>query len=221
MSEEPKVKRGRGRPRWTDEQRAEYYRKKAEREAAGIPAPLRGMGGRANFKRPQDLGIGETDEDKLMIARLLGEARIALKQERPKSDEELKERILGYFEFCEKRCMIPTVEELCLYIGYSHSTVYSIRHGRQKGFSPQTKEILDRMMSFMSTFDAKLAMTGKIRDAVYIFRSKNYYGMRDQLEHTLTANVTEEKEMSREELEQWFLEDGKTVETEFAEEEEE
>lgn len=214
MAEQVKPKKKIGRPPWTPEQRAEYYRKKAEREAAGLPAPERGMGGTKNFAI--NLGIGETPEDKAMVSRMLGEARLALKQQKPKSDEELEERIDGYFEFCQTRGVIPTVEEMCLYIGYTRQYVQRIRAGIDRGFSPRTKVIFDRMMEFMATFDAKLVMAGKVRDAVYIFRGKNYHDMKDQQEVTINANAQNDQEMSKEDLEKWFLEDGKKVMTTFS-----
>ena len=214
MAEE--VKKRRGRPPWTEEQKEAFRKKKAEAEAAGKPIKY-GPGGRHNF--PQMLGIGESEEDKAMISRLIGEARLSFKMPKPKNDDELERRIQDYFELCETRGMIPTVEEMSMFMGYSRQYMNEVRRGKAKGFSPRTKDIFDRVADFMAAFDAKLAMTGKIRDAVYIFRSKNYHDMKDQQEVTFTANTNTEQEMSREDLESWLLEDGKKVEVHFKEDE--
>lgn len=46
--------------------------------------------------------------------------------------------------------------------------------------------MLKRAKAIISTMDAELAMTGKIQPVVYIFRSKNFYGMRDQVDISAT-----------------------------------
>lgn len=212
---EVKPKRKPGRPKWTEEQRAEYYRKKEEREAAGIAPPERGMGGKKNFL---SLGIGDSPEDKALISKIISESRVAFKMPKPKSDEELEARLDSYFAFCEERGCVPTVEELGMYIGYSRFWMRDIREGRCNGFSPRTRETITKVSEFMASIDAKLVMAGKVRDAIYIFRSKNYHGMKDEQELTVSANTGSEQEMSKEQIEQWFLDDGKKVETEFREE---
>ena len=204
------VKKKRGRPPWTPEQREAYQKRRDELKKKGITM-------RPNF--PQVIGFGGSPEDKEMIAKIIGEVRMSFEMPMPKNDDELEQRVVDYFELCERRQMIPTMEELSMYIGFSKEYVSDVRRGKTNGFSPRTKEICNRITAAMSAIDAKLAMTGRVRDAIYIFRSKNFYGMKDQQEVTFNANVNSEQEMSREDLENWFLEDGKKIETKFVDDE--
>jgi hypothetical protein len=55
-------------------------------------------------------------------------------------------------------------------------------------------------VELMAAFEAEMAMNGLVHFAVYQFRAKNYYGMRDQTEHVIRpANPLGEME-SKEEL---------------------
>ena len=44
----------------------------------------------------------------------------------------------------------------------------------------------------IATMDAELAQEGKIQPVVYMFRAKNYYGMKDQQEVVVTPNAQQE-----------------------------
>ena len=41
----------------------------------------------------------------------------------------------------------------------------------------------------MHTFDSKMALAGQTDFLLYCFRGKNYYGMKDKQEVTITANT--------------------------------
>lgn len=160
-------------------------------------------------------GFGETEEDKALVRKLLTEVYISYKMPRVKSDDELAERLDIFFENCAKTGKIPTVEEMCMCIGYTYSGWHDIEFGRRPGFSPETKVILRRAKEFLKTFDAKLVLTGEVNPIVYFFRAKNYYGMRDQQEVVVQANAEDERKMSTEDIAKWYLDNGKTVETTF------
>lgn len=207
---EVKPKKKMGRPPWTPEQHEAYRRKMAERKARGLPA-----------SNGQDVPLTPEGElDRAMVSKTLNSILDAVKQPRVQSDAELEQRLTNYFQYCADHGITPTMEEMSLYIGYSYSWVRAVRCGFKQGFSPRTKEILERVKNIFGTYDAKLAVAGKMRDAIYIFRSKNFYDMRDQQDVVLNTDVTTERELSREDMEKWFLDDG-AVETEFADEDEE
>lgn len=213
MEQKPKKQIGKN---WTPATREAYEKEKARLQATGKPMP---KGWAAKFNSPINNWIGDSEEDRAVIKRLLGETRLAYKMPGVKSDAELEERLDNYFERCVEYGIIPTVEEMCLYIGYTRNWVSEIRIGKKPGFSPDTKRLLNAAMEFMATIDAKMVMTGKVRDAVYIFRGKNYHGMKDQQDVTISTDGGE-KDMSKEELEDWFLEDGKKIVQEFPEDQE-
>lgn len=218
-----KSKRGR-KTKWTEEERAlrdrQWAEKRAIKQAAEEihylyhpeePRPKKRTGA-------QNLGVGESEEDKEMISKIVTQAVAAFRMPQCRNDEELEQRIDRYFVGCANSGTIPTVEELYMYLGYAPSTVSQIRNGTSPGFSPNTRHILDAAANMMGTIDAKMAMTGKVRDAIYIFRSKNYHGMSDNKEITVSAAPRDEKQMSKEDLEKWF-EAENVVETTFKEDE--
>lgn len=166
-------------------------------------------------KPPQSrAGLIQTDEDRLLVSQLLGEVLHEYKKPKVKSDEELQNRLNEYFQHCADTGQVPTVEEMCLTTGYTYWWFNDIVTGRRKGFSPETAETLKKARAFLMTFDAKLAVSGKMNFLAYCFRAKNYYGMVDKQEHVITPNTTDETEVSKEDLlKRYALDDNKTVET--------
>lgn len=59
----------------------------------------------------------------------------------------------------------------------------------------------------MASFDAKLVQENKVNPTTYIFRAKNYFGLRDTQEYVLTPNNPLGAETDPEEI-QRRLEDG-------------
>lgn len=104
------------------------------------------------------------------------------------SDEQLCERLDWFFETCANTNQLPTVEKMCLSIGYPRETVFEIINGIRKGFSTNTADILKKAKNLIASLDAELAQEGKIQPVVYLFRAKNYYNMRDQQDVVLTPN---------------------------------
>ena len=164
--------------------------KKNELDVKQNNKPSRGRGGKNNF--PSSKVAVETDEDKALVSKLLSEVLVEYKQEKVKSDEELAERLDGYFVRCAANGQVPTVEEMCLSTGYSYATCYDWEVGRNKGFSPETSKIIKKAKEMLKTFDAKLVISGKLNFLAYCFRAKNYYGMVDKQEMVLTPNTNNE-----------------------------
>ena len=132
--------------------------------------------------------VGDKPEDVALVKQLLGEILIEYRQPKVKSDDELRQRFDEYFQRCAITGQIPTIEELYMSTGYTYDGIYDWVSGRSKGFSPETSEIVKKARNFMRTFDAKLVTSGKLNFLTYCFRSKNYYGMVDKVEHVLTPN---------------------------------
>ncbi len=151
-----------------------------------VNKPTRGRGGKNNF--PNARTVIETDEDRALVSKLIGEVLVEYKQPRVKSDEELQSRLNDYFFRCASKGQIPTVEEMAMSTGYSIDTVWDWENGRNKGFSSETSAIIKKAKSFLKTFDAKLVISGKLNFLAYCFRAKNYYGMSDKQEVILTPN---------------------------------
>lgn len=125
-----------------------------------------------------------------------------------KNDNELIERINEFLQLCIQLQTPVTVEKMCLSLGYATSTIWDWETGRRKGFSSDTAEIIKKAKSFIQTCDADLAIKGNMDKVVYIFRAKNYYGMKDQQDVVLTPNhALDTSEIDEEQLARRLLED--------------
>lgn len=175
--------------------------------------PSRGRGGKDNFPTSR-AGLIQTEEDRQFVAKLLTEVLTEYTRPRVKNDEELQERLSDYFDRCAANGQTPTVEEMCMSTGFGHSYINDIECGRRKGFSPDTAVIIKKAKNFMATFDAKLAVSGKMNFLAYCFRAKNYYGMVDKQEHVITPTTGEEKELDREDImKRYMLDENQPIET--------
>lgn len=159
-------------------------------------------------------GLIQTEEDRQFVAKLLTEVLVEYNRPRVKNDEELAERLSSYFDMCARTGQVPTVEEMLLGTGYGHHYMNDIEAGRRKGFSPETATILKKAKAYMATFDAKLAVSGKMNFLAYCFRAKNYYGMVDKQEHVITPTVNDDLPLNESELlKRYAAEDSQTIET--------
>lgn len=95
---------------------------------------------------------------------------------RVKTDEDVLERIKEFFEKCAESGEFPTVEKLCVALGYTRKTLCEW----EKGSKGQHRAILiQQAKEALASIDSDLVQQGKIPAVPYIFRSKNYYGMAD------------------------------------------
>lgn len=162
----------------------------------------------------------EDQKNAATISRLMTETLQSYVKPRVKNDAELEQRLVEFYQECAELGKIPTIEEMYLSTGFSISYMGDIMSGEKRGFSPQTKMILRRAKEFMKAFDAKLVVTGELNPVVYIFRSKNFYGMKDQQDVVVSAGADRITEMSDDEIANWYKEDSKnTIETTFVEDE--
>ena len=139
----------------------------------------RGRNGAATASIKHNL-INTSKDD---IGRIVGESIRFFKVPCAKTDEECAERLDAYFADCYQRQVFPTVEDMCLCLGTDRSTVLDWQKGsrgeNRAGMIKKAKQIL-------AAIDARLASEGKIPQVVYIFRSKNFHGMKDQQDVVLS-----------------------------------
>lgn len=156
VTESKPVKRGRGRP-------------KGHAPSNPKGSPLLGDG-----------YIGPPDEKQQLISRCVTETMRTYLMPKVTSDDELEQRLAEYFQHCAETGERPTVEQMAQCTGYPIGTVWDWEVGRKPGFSPQTCVIIKKAKAFLRVFDAKMVAEGALNPVVYIFRAKNYYGMKDQ-----------------------------------------
>lgn len=104
-----------------------------------------------------------------------------------KSDEECAERLNDYFRQCNETGQIPTVEDMSLALGTIRETVWKWENGM--GCSSERSHMIKKAKEILAGIDAKLVSMGKIPQVTYIFRAKNFFGMKDQQDFVLTPNT--------------------------------
>jgi len=107
--------------------------------------------------------------------------------EKAVTDEEIRERLEMYFVETLKAGEIPTVEEMCLALGYPRQTIWRWEAG-EEGSTPARRDMIKKAKELLASFDAKMVQEGKINPVTYIFRAKNYFGLQDKQEYVLTPN---------------------------------
>ena len=128
----------------------------------------------------------ENTTPKPEISRIIGESYQFFKRKPCKDNAEVAERLNEYFQICYQYGQIPTVEDMALSLGIDRTTLWD---WTQRTKNRERAEMIQRAKEILAAIDAKLVTEGKIIPVTYIFRAKNYYGMKDQNEVVLTPNV--------------------------------
>ena len=131
------------------------------------------------------------DEKAAYVSKVLTEALEYWNVPKVKNNEEAMERTEQYFLRCASRGIKPTVEEYSLAMGMSRSMLWDYETGRRTG--PISADVVKRAKEIIAMFDAKAIMDGKMNPVTYIFRAKNYYGMKDQQDVVVTPNQMESR----------------------------
>ena len=143
--------------------------------------PKRGRGGTHNF--PQIIESPKADDVRRIGFTLLKWYNM----EKAVTDEEIRERLYRYFVETLESGEIPTVEEMCLALGYDRATIWRWETG-DEGSTPARRNLIKKAKEFLASFDAKLVQENKVNPTTYIFRAKNYFGLKDEVEYVLTPN---------------------------------
>lgn len=94
---------------------------------------------------------------------------------------------MSIFNFANLTVLTLLLNGLALAVDYDRRSLFDIQNGKGRlAFSDTVKKAKD----FIANYDAILASANKINSAVYCFRSKNFYGMKDvqQVEVAPTAS---------------------------------
>lgn len=128
-----------------------------------------------------------------------------------KTDEECVERLVEFFDYYAKTGGIPTMEKMFLALGTVKGTVWDWEQGTK---GKERADIIKRAKAMIAAFDAELAIRGLINPVVYIFRGKNYYGMRDQQDVSVTHTARIEDGLTQDEIRRRLLENTATIPSE-------
>ena len=167
-------------------------------KVTAIQRPKRGRGGTENF--PNSVKDENADD----VRRVLNDILFWYKLPEAKSDQDIAERTEMFFDICAQKGERPTVEKYCLALGYAYTTVSEWKNGLH--CSAARSYIIKKAFAILASYDAGMATEGKMNPVPYIFRAKNYYGMKDQTDLVVTPNNPLGDTISAEEIEQRYAE---------------
>ena len=128
--------------------------------------------------------INTTESD---ISRIVRESYQYFGRKPPKDDQECAQRLNDYFKQCNDEGQLPTIEDMALALGTTRASLWEWENNRKCG--PARADMIKTAKQIVAGIDAKLAAEGKIPQVVYIFRAKNFYGMKDQQDVIVTPNT--------------------------------
>ena len=152
------------------------------------PVKRKGRGGKYNFPSTVE------PEDPEVVRAALGSVLYWYKRgcDKPETDDEIEQRVIEYLGECYETGQRMTVEKLGLALGIARTTLFEWEHGQR--CSQRVTNIIKRAKDTIAAYDADMVTSGKMNPVPYIFRAKNYYGMRDQQEFVVEpkASLTEQ-----------------------------
>lgn len=123
---------------------------------------------------------------------------------RPRNNQEILDRIDYYFEQCIVDAIRPTIETMSLALGYSRMSIWSWKNGVK--CDSQRQQIIQAAYDTIAAFDADMVSNGQLNPIVYIFRSKNFYDMKDQTDLVVRPDNPLGEIVSVEEIEEKYKE---------------
>ena len=98
----------------------------------------------------------------------------------------LQQELQGYFECCYTNEIVPTISSMSVWLGVNKDTIYSNIQNKN-----QCSDILQQAVDFCHSINENGAISGSINSVLYMFLSKNYYGMHDNSTINLTTGLQE------------------------------
>lgn len=144
--------------------------------------PLTGTGGKYNF--PQAVQPEDPDTVREVLGSVLYWFRRGL-EDKPQTDDEVEDRVLEYLSGCYETGQRMTVEKMALALGVTRETLHSWETGETQ--SKRRSDIIKRAKESIAAYDADMVTGGKMNPVPYIFRAKNYYGMKDAADVAITT----------------------------------
>ena len=100
-----------------------------------------------------------------------------------KSREECQEEIEGYFKLCYDYNVIPTVASMSTYLGMGRQYLYDIINNQDSDFTDILKSAVETCQSYQEL----PALDGTLSAPTWIFTAKNYFGMKDTQDVSISA----------------------------------
>lgn len=96
----------------------------------------------------------------------------------------LREELQQYFECCYDNSIVPTISSMSVWLGVNKDTIYSNIANKSN-----VADVLSQAVDFCHSINENGAISGSINSVLYMFLSKNYYGMQDNSTLNLTTGL--------------------------------
>lgn len=172
VSEPPAVKRGRGRPPLTEEEKKEY----AEMRDAGLIPPR---------KSGFNMMTTEAGDNARYLAHAM--ATMNLPRIDTSDPKQVEERIQWYLNHCATNDMKPTVKGFCNALGITRATLWNWKSGQYRAGTHE--EVIVRAYDLLEEMWENYMQNGKINPMAGVFLGVNNFGYRDVKQVNLTPVV--------------------------------
>lgn len=98
--------------------------------------------------------------------------------------DEVANELVEFFALCDKTNTVPTITSIATWLHCSRDTIYSHANNPNSKFSDIFKNAINVCHSSLENG----AVDGKVNSVVYIFMGKNYFGLRDDKQITVTPS---------------------------------
>jgi hypothetical protein len=117
------------------------------------------------------------------------------------SAEEMQLLIEQYFADCADLQLRPTVRGLALALGTVYETLNGWERGERDGqLGSQASAIIKKAKQLIAEYDEVMAMEGYDNPILFMFRAKNYYGMKDTQDIAITPTSALGQQLTPEEI---------------------
>lgn len=160
----------------------------------------RGMKEISKTKGGEQLKLAQKDKElNAAVSAVLSNYLDLLDKKPIQTPEECAERLNQFFTKCAEKGQLATIESMALELGLTNQQVNNIIVDKSKG--EVISLMLQKAKQIIAAQDAELAMRNRINSILYIFRSKNFYGMVDKREIINNRPENELDKKSKAELE--------------------
>ena len=144
--------------------------------------------GSGKHKRPSVcMNIKEDDPERAKVKADIFNRLMMLRDRRGiakfNNADEMEIIIEDYFQDCAELCLRPTIRGLAAALGTTYTSLSEWENGsRDAQLGPRCSLIIKNAKTFIAEYDEVLALEGIDNPILFMFRSKNYYGMKDKTE---------------------------------------
>lgn len=117
------------------------------------------------------------------------------------SPEEMEYMIEVWWNDCMKKGLYPTKRGLALALGTTYDRLSEWRRGSR---GVEYSRVIQNVDELIAEVDEQLVMDGVINPVLYMFRSKNYHGLKDKVEHSVETTAIDVTK-TREEIEAEYI----------------